>query len=41
MKYIIIGLILGRIINKIVIRPIERRYWREKCFNERLVKRGE
>jgi hypothetical protein len=41
MKDIIIGFIVGIIINKIVIRPIERRYWREKCFNEGLVKRSD
>ena len=34
MKYIIIGFIVGIIINKIVIRPIERWYWRKKYFNE-------
>lgn len=34
--YAVIGLVIGLLVNFIIIRPIQRKYWRNKCIEENL-----
>ena len=34
MMYTLIGVIIGILINHMIIRPIERKYYRNKCLEE-------
>lgn len=38
--YALIGVMIGILINHIIIRPIERKYWRKKCIENGLVGEG-
>ena len=35
--YIVFGVIVGVLINKLVIRPLERQYYRKLCKKEKLI----
>lgn len=39
--YTLIGVIIGILINHLIIRPIERKYWRKRCIEDGLVKESE
>ena len=39
--YTLIGVIIGILINHMIIRPIEKKYWRKKCVEDGLVKESE
>ena len=39
--YIILGLIIGELINFLIIRPIERKRYRKICIKEGLVSKAE
>ena len=41
MMYTLIGVIIGILINHLIIRPIERKYWRKKCLEDGLAKESE
>ena len=32
--YAVIGLVIGLLVNFTIIRPIQRKYWRNKCIEE-------
>lgn len=39
--YVLIGVIIGILINHLIIKPIEQKYWRKKCIEDGLVKEGD
>ena len=41
MMYTLIGVIIGILINHMIIRPIEQKYWRKKCIEDGLAKESD
>lgn len=34
----LIGFLIGILINFLIVKPLEQRYWRKRCYEEGLVK---
>ncbi len=39
--YTLIGVIIGILINHLIIKPIEQKYWRKRCVEDGLTKESD